>query len=534
MSSFPKIIRPIGAYTLYGLVWKSYAGKQFAIALDSLQGNLLKIDPDTDGATVLNPHDNRQFRDSTGIAISGETLWVALGSCIYYCNLTDFELQPFLELPELIEGIAVSEGAVYVSSRQEQKIFVFGRATRGLIRAMPAPGIGNESLTLRGEELWVSDRDEQTVYCLESKTGEIKFRALTPFTDPAGLAFCDNDLYVVYTGIENYIRDNPNEIDPYSVQERDRTFIHQLKLTHVKGKPSYTLSNGYLVEMIYLEEISQNDPKDVVDNLDWHIALPSNSDRQKVRSVESVGLPFSEEIIDGERVAVFKLGQLHAEESRLFGWRALIELHGIKYELDYTEVDYVPPIESEIQAVYLYPDGDLAMDDPTVKAAAKEAAGAENNIVRKMLAIREYVYDKLSYRLQTTFGSPEVVLARGNGSCGEYVRVLLALARLNGIACRDVGRYKCPPFADQHNVPLYPDYNHVWIEFYVPGMGWLPMESNPDDTGARPYPTRFFMGLPWYHVEIGKGVTFEFTNNKEFSIGDASINHMRFKILGEL
>ncbi len=74
-----------------------------------------------------------------------------------------------------------------------------------------------------------------------------------------------------------------------------------------------------------------------------------------------------------------------------------------------------------------------------------------------------------------------MVLERGIGSCGEYVGVLLALARLNGIACRTVGRYKCPPKANQRDIPLEPDYNHVWIEFYVPGYGWLPMESNPDD-----------------------------------------------------
>ncbi|EDX76337.1 hypothetical protein MC7420_4593 [Coleofasciculus chthonoplastes PCC 7420] len=68
------------------------------------------------------------------------------------------------------------------------------------------------------------------------------------------------------------------------------------------------------------------------------------------------------------------------------------------------------------------------------------------------------------------------------------------------------------------------------------------MESNPDDTReGGPYPTRFFMGLAWYHVEIGKGITFETltskgvpVNKEEVSIGDLAINHVRFKILEEL
>jgi len=172
-----------------------------------------------------------------------------------------------------------------------------------------------------------------------------------------------------------------------------------------------------------------------------------------------------------------------------------------------------------------------------VKAAAREAIGTETNILRKMLKIRNYVYDRLSYALTPQIDPPDVVLSRGIGSCGEYVGVLLALARLNGIACRTVGRYKSPPQPDLIGIPLTTLYNHVWLEFYVPGIGWLPMESNPDDVVERgPYPTRFFMGLPWYHVEMSKDIPFERTNYRDqgIRIGDLALNHIRFTILSEL
>ncbi|MBE9197452.1 transglutaminase family protein, partial [Synechocystis sp. LEGE 06083] len=124
----------------------------------------------------------------------------------------------------------------------------------------------------------------------------------------------------------------------------------------------------------------------------------------------------------------------------------------------------------------------------------------------------------------------------------EYVGVLLALARLNGIACRTAGRYKCPPHPLQRNLPMEPDFNHVWFEFYLPGIGWLPMESNPDDTNdGGPYPTRFFMGLAWYHAETAKDVPFEQllsqgipVNKQVVSIGELAINHVQFTILEEL
>jgi transglutaminase-like putative cysteine protease len=182
------------------------------------------------------------------------------------------------------------------------------------------------------------------------------------------------------------------------------------------------------------------------------------------------------------------------------------------------------------------------MDTAIVRRAAEEAIGTETNLLRKMYSIRNYVYDQLSYGIKPHIDTPDRVLERGVGSCGEYVGVLLALCRLNGIACRTVGRYKCPPYAEHQHVPLQPDYNHVWLEFYIPGFGWLPMESNPDDIGNYgPYPTRFFMGLCWYHIEIGKGIPFETLTSKgvrltkeDISIGELAINHIRFTILGEL
>jgi transglutaminase-like putative cysteine protease len=293
--------------------------------------------------------------------------------------------------------------------------------------------------------------------------------------------------------------------------------------------------------MSYVEEIS---PLEAVylPNLEWRIALPSETERQKVKHVEPIGLPFQEEIIDGQRVAVFKFDPLTPGERHIFGWKALLEVRGIKYRITPRDVENIPEITPEFQNCYLVDDDNLAMDNPIVRRAAREAIGTETNMLRKMYNIRNYVYDELSYGIKPHIDTPDIVLERGVGSCGEYVGVLLALCRLNGIPCRTVGRYKCPPCGEHQGVPLQPDFNHVWLEFYLPNFGWLPMESNPDDVGdSGPYPTRFFMGLCWYHIEIGKGISFEtLTSNgvrltkEDIPLGDLAINHIRFTIVKEL
>ncbi|EKQ69342.1 transglutaminase-like enzyme, predicted cysteine protease [Leptolyngbyaceae cyanobacterium JSC-12] len=536
-----RTIRPLAACVLQGIC---FIGNEL-IALDSIRGYLLKIDPETDNTTILNPLHVDELIGAEGLTVWNNTFWIARENSVYFFDLERFALQHFYTLPYPVNGLAIWEDTVYVASQKAGYIHIFERDSRRLITRLPMPGVGPATLAIRGEELWVCDRVEQTAFCIDRATGELRFSVLTPFESPTGITFHPNSqpgaevLYVSYAKEEPYVRDNPNNPDgTYELSFRDRTFIHPLYF-HYDPQTHYALSNGYLVEMSYAEELLPLEEV-LFENLEWRIALPAETDRQKVRSIEPIGRPFVEEDQNGQRVAVFRFDTLKPNERHLFGWKAQLEIRAIKYQFTFEDVENIPALSPDFQAKYLVDDDELAMDTPIIRAAAREAIGTETNILRKMLKIRNYVYDRLSYALTPKIDTPDVVLERGIGSCGEYVGLLLALARLNGIACRTVGRYKCPPTPEQRLVPLEPDYNHVWIEFYIPGFGWVPMESNPDDIAENgPYPTRFFMGLPWYHAEIAKGIPFEtLTANGEpvetVSIGELAINHVRFTVLDEL
>lgn len=534
-------IRPLGACVLQGIC---FHGDKL-IALDSVRGYLLRINPVNEDSTILNPLNVEEFIGAEGLAVWEDTFWIARENSVYFFDLERQVLQHFFTVPYPVTGIAVLQDTVYAASQKAGYIYIFERNSRRQITRLPMPGVGPANITIRGEELWVCDRVEQTVYCLDRATGEQQFCVLTPFDSPTGLAFYTDpatgkdSLYVCYAQEEPFIRDNPNNPEgAYELSFRDRTFIHALDF-HYDPTAHYALSNGYRIEMSYAEELLPLE-EILLENLEWRIALPAETDRQKVIHVEPIGRPFVEENQQGQRVAVFHFDQLRPNERHLFGWKAVLEVRAIKYQFTFDDVDRVPPLSPEFKTAYLVDDDELAMDTPSIQAAAQEAIGTETNILRKILKIRNYVYDRLSYALTPRIDTPDVVLERGVGSCGEYVGLLLALARLNGIACRTVGRYKCPPEAEHRMVPLEPDYNHVWLEFYIPGFGWVPMESNPDDIiEGGPYPTRFFMGLPWYHAEIAKGIPFEtLTANGEpvetVSIGELAINHIRFTILDEL
>lgn len=534
----PRTIRPVAASSIYGIVFH----QGYLWAIDSRNGYLLKIDPATDNTIVVNSHNWSDFLGATGLAIAGERLWFTNRETVYYCSLNDeFKPEVFVRLTSDVDGIAVWNSTIYITSHKLGQILIYSRDRKNKITHFYTPGIGLENITVTEENIWLSDILEQTVYCLDRATGETIFSVLTPFSCPTGLAFDDTEtLYVAYADREVYIRDNPNAEPNHELQYRDRTFIHPLHFCNYPDK-KYALSNGYAIEMSYVEEISPLDPIELK-HLEWRIALPAETDRQKIKHVEAIGLPFTEEVKDGQRIAVFKFDRLVSEDRYVFGWKAIVEVWSIKYQIKPPDCENLPELPEEFATKYLVDNDNLAMGSEIIQLAAADAVGRETNLLRKVYSIRNYVYDKLTYGIKPHIDTPDIVLRRGVGSCGEYLGLLLALCRLNGIACRTVGRYKCPPHPLYRNNPLQPDYNHVWMEFYLPGYGWLPMESNPDDLfEGGPYPTRFFMGLAWYHAEMAKDTAFETlfsegvpVDKEKVSIGELALNHVRFEILAEL
>jgi outer membrane protein assembly factor BamB len=110
---------------------------------------------------------------------------LTLDNSVYFCPAQgDLSLQHFVTLPYTANGIAVRDATIYITSQRSGYIFIYNRDTGREITRLYAPGVGVEHITIRGEELWVSDGEEQTVYCLDRATGEIHFSVLTPFAHP--------------------------------------------------------------------------------------------------------------------------------------------------------------------------------------------------------------------------------------------------------------------------------------------------------------------------------------------------------------
>ena len=485
--SYPTI-RPITATSIDGITFI----KQKLYAIDSRNGFILEINPSTSVTKIVNDTDWEDFIGAKGLCFKDEKLWFTRQENVYVCEINWQEdtlkitspPQYCFSVSASCSGIAIYHNTIYLTTQKTGHILVYS-VTGDEITQFYTPGIGAENITIKDEEIWLSDVIEQSVYCLDRSTGTTKFSLLTPFESPSAIAFYHDEeekkdiLYIAYSDQEPYIRDNPNAEPNHELLYRDRTFIHPLYFRYDEEN-KYTLTNGFLLEMTYVEEISPLD-KIEIEDLEWRIALPTQSARQKIKSIEPVGLPYTEENHDGQKVAVFKFPKFTSNQRFVFGWRVILEVWSIKYQLKPYDCESLPPLPQDFEGKYLIDDDNLMMNSDIILQAAENARGRETNLLRKMYSIRNYVYDHLTYGIKPHIDTPDIVLKRGVGSCGEYLGLLLALSRLNGVASRTVGRYKCPVKVLHFGIPLVPDFNHVWMEFYLPSIGWLPMESNPDD-----------------------------------------------------
>jgi transglutaminase-like putative cysteine protease len=532
------IIRPFCFEKLQGVA--AYSEDRLLV-LDGEKGYLAALDGNG-GFTLLNIGRIDDFRNATGLDYYDREIWYTKNKRILkISDALDSEPEVFAVLKPRLSSVVVTKTEVYVATRTNQiQIFENRRSLENPkpIRVYDTPGTGIDDITFHNRNLWLCDRAEQTIYCLDPDTGEIQYSFLVPFESPTGIAFSGDQLFVAYCNEEAVIRDDgAGETLDLVMEEQPRNFIARLPFQNHVDK-HYTLSGGYRIEVSYVEEIDpREDARDMEDSFQWWIGLPNVSERQEIESIQPLGKEFTIREKGEQKYAVFSFNRLLLEERHIFGWKAILKVRGIKYHL--TPADVNPDLElpEDIRRHYLQDDDDLAMNTAIVRRAAREAVRGAKGILDKVFKIRNYVYEQLSYVMEGGTDPPDIVLRRGNGSCGEYLGVLMALLRLNGIACRKAGRYKVPYYKvnpEMINVPIEPDFNHVWLEFYIPEIGWIPMESSADDDANGNWTTRYFMGLQWYHVQMQRGRSFEFITPEDHSVGALSINHVRFRILERL
>lgn len=442
----------------------------------------------------LNHINTNEFKSKIGIAFHNDCFvcFDTKKKAFNWYKKDNFEILHSLKVDFDVNNFIINNNIIWICDRNNAALrkITLSQFQIDNIRLFQYKGIGNTSLLIINNELFITDSEENSIRCYDFE-GNLKYEAITPFIDPIGQVFYHQQHFILYGGLVNEVG-----YENRCWQEQ-KPFFHALKLT-IENTHSIQIirSNAFEVDFYYEEHLMDNVSEELFP-MTIRLALPPNTIHQKVMAVVPLGLPF--EIIN-ENDKKYAQFSLINPQIKAIGYKATLQLQSIKFNV-------------------LNSDALLLKTDCFLTETEKNELDIESSYfnqfiiksnfpdIEKVKILRNTIYSKLYYKKNTTAQSFEEVLKDGFGTCGDYTSLLLILLTKNNIASQSVGGYKIPRFYISQSGIMSIYYNHAWIEVFDKENKYVfPIESSSDDKEfEKRYSEGQFLGIDWTHIKLYNG-----------------------------
>jgi transglutaminase-like putative cysteine protease len=187
----------------------------------------------------------------------------------------------------------------------------------------------------------------------------------------------------------------------------------------------------------------------------------------------------------------------------------VVERRGVSFPL--VESGALPEIQPALFQKSLDLDAPLMMADSDIRKLAADACGNERDIARQaVLLVRKVAeladhYSKDPSKPHCGRGSAQDCLVNGGGCCTDLHSLFVAMARSRGIATRM--QYGFRLLDAKEGGEFDPGYR-CWVEYFIPGAGWVPTDIVAADNAEEGHPHRWSSLSP-YRVWLWEGRSFE-------------------------
>ncbi|RKX24818.1 MAG: transglutaminase [Candidatus Zixiibacteriota bacterium] len=415
---------------------------------------IYEIDPD-DGSVVDSlPTPGYVPR---GLTWDGQRLW-----CVDAEEELIYAINPVTEIVERTiycpvsrpTGLAWDGEYLWLAADRDDEIHQISSEDGTTIISIPAPTSHAWGLTFDGTYLWVSDRYKDMIYMITPDSGEVIVCFETPGPHSCGLAWVGSHLWNV-----DYQTD----------------LIYELAVDD--GTPfARTEEKMQQVEFIHQ---TRNFGPDTVKTLDVYLAIPGDLNNQELLEPVTFDPEVTDVLTDkwGQEVAHFRFEDLAPAEFATVRMLASAKLYQTRYFVFPDRVGTLDDIPKDIRERYLADDAKFSLENAIIQDGVKKAIGDETNPYWIGRKIFNYVIAHMEYELAGGWNVAPTVLKRGNGSCSEYSFVYIAMCRAAGLPARYAGS-----IVVRSDDASYDNVFHRWVEIYLPGYGWLPVDPSGGDS----------------------------------------------------
>ncbi|MCK4407866.1 MAG: PQQ-binding-like beta-propeller repeat protein [Bacteroidales bacterium] len=509
----------IRAYT--GEVIKSFKTPgSFPTGLTFDGKHLWLADKKTDKLYCINPKNGNIIRDiqapaywPMGLTWDGEALWNAdvkggiplsenYDGKIYRINPENGTILRTIKSPSSTpRGLTWDGKYLWCVDNDSDEIIQFSPDDGTTIKSFKSPARDPRGLTFDGKYLWVSDRSYDEIYMVDPETGNVLIVCEAPGPFTRGLTYDGENLWAV-----DYQNDK----------------IYQLK---IRDGEKYKRSKEKKSKVTFYHQITNFGPGDVI-TADVYFAIPSDRPNQTITGIIDFSPEPANFLMDkwGQETAHFSYQNIKQGEIKNSEMKLTVNTYDVRYFIYPEEVGSMNEIPSEIKTKYLENNEKYQYDHYVIQNAVKEAVGDEKNPYWIARNIYNYLIKNMYYEMQGGWNTAPTVLARGNGSCSEYAFICIAMCRAAGLPARYVGSVVI-----RGDDACMDDVFHRWVEIYLPGYGWIPVDPSGGDSSSPRNQANYFGHLSNRYLittESGGGSeTMSWTyNSNEFWTTDPKTN----------
>jgi transglutaminase-like putative cysteine protease len=182
----------------------------------------------------------------------------------------------------------------------------------------------------------------------------------------------------------------------------------------------------------------------------------------------------------------------------------LVEVYAVETDIDPDKVLAKPPNPPALMAVYLAPDERVPSGAAEIRSLAKKIAGGEPNPYRAATLIWDWLLKNIAWNPDWDKARPQDAIADKRADSYGYALLACSLLRAAGVPSLPVAGYLVDP--SRHAV------RHYWVEFYIYGLGWVPIDpvlgkgASPGGIDAAwEDRSRYFGNLDNRHLAFSRG-----------------------------
>ncbi|MBD3402016.1 transglutaminase [candidate division GN15 bacterium] len=437
------------------------------------------------------------FRCPQGLAFDGQYLWNAdrHSDMLYKVDPTDGDVLDSLPTPGYVpRGLAWDGTRVWSVDAEEQLIYATNPSTGIVETTIYCPVSRPTGLAWNGRYLWLAEDRGETLHLISSEDGTTIKSIPSPTRNAWGLTFDGTYLWVSDRYTDKIYMVWPENGDvvnifdapgPHSCglawdgatlwnvdYQTDR--IYPIVIDHDK---KYSRSDKKVQQVEFIHQ-TRNFGPGTVTGLDVYLAIPKDLTNQELLDPATFEPEATEVLTDkwGQQVAHFRFENLAPTEFATVRMLASANMHQTRYFVYPDRLGSLDDIPNDIRDRYLVNDAKFSMDDPVIQNGVREAVGDETNPYWIGRKIFNYIIARMEYELAGGWNVAPAVLERGNGSCSEYSFVYIAMCRAAGLPARYAGS-----IVVRGDDASYDEVFHRWVEIYLPGYGWFPVDPSRGD-----------------------------------------------------